>query len=554
MPGLVFQESAPPIVSAPSRADIACFVGFVARKRDRQGQFLSLPDNLARWLAENGWTAGPYALPAPEALLNVPVPIESWAAFDALFDWQSRPVRVPQPTPTTHEDEFVVGGSDAPATVSTYFGAALRSFFAQGGRKCYVVRVGDPWPLSAGEMEREAAIAALIPGWPNSLDGHPADRANWRGVCHLFGLPDVGLLCLPDLPDAVRGVQLVAETAITRPDPPEQWVECSTTEAPAPDPDHAARWIEAPRSDAAGYEQWARAVRMVADTLARWAREVQFVAALPLPTSAHNASGGITTGTAETMETGANLFDALTRTRGGPLAYPIQASLTGIASAFVQLAYPWARTPGSLDLPEQLESPDGILTGTLARSALARGAFRSVAGQSLGDVYDVFPMLRTDEMATPRPDTPEEKAASHTFLERVSLLGRAPEGWRLLSDVTTSLDEGYRLAGVNRLTCSLLRAARRCGEDITFEPSGEQVWAEVRERMAGLLEGLLARGALRGGTANEAYRVRCDRSTMTPQDIDSGRVIAEVAFQPAAPIEQITITLALNGSGSVTRQ
>ena len=41
----------------------------------------------------------------------------------------------------------------------------------------------------------------------------------------------------------------------------------------------------------------------------------------------------------------------------------------------------------------------------------------------------------------------------------------------------------------------------------------------------------------------EAYQVRCDRGTMTQNDIDNGRVIAIVQFNAAAPIDTITVVL-----------
>src|SRR5206468_5410272 len=80
-----FRVQAPVSRSAPTRADIACFVGFVLR---RPGE---LPDAVLAWLDEYGWLAGPYARAADaEELRDVPVPIESWASFDQLFAWEQR--------------------------------------------------------------------------------------------------------------------------------------------------------------------------------------------------------------------------------------------------------------------------------------------------------------------------------------------------------------------------------------------------------------------------------------------------------------------------------
>jgi phage tail sheath protein FI len=98
----------------------------------------------------------------------------------------------------------------------------------------------------------------------------------------------------------------------------------------------------------------------------------------------------------------------------------------------------------------------------------------------------------------------------------------------------------------------IVRAARTLGEDSAFEPSSEQTWADTRARLDALLDALFQGGALQGATAADAFTVRCDRSTMSQSDIDNGRVIAEVVFQAAAPIERLTVVLALDEGGQVS--
>lgn len=515
--GLVFEDQAAVIASDPHRADIALFVGFVARRPAS-----AVPAALADWLAGQGWTARRLGRQPLPDLWDVPAPIDNWQTFDSLFDWARRPLAGD-------------GSGSASGHATTLLGAAVRSFFAQGGRKCYVVRVGDPFPVLAdrSDDEREAALARLVPGYPLAYAAAPADPAGWRGMAHLMGLPDVSFLCMPDLADIV-GRQPSPPFPADLPDlPPEVFTDCSDGElgevAQVP-----ARRMCAPRCDAAGYAAWARALGLAAAALARYSREVQLVAAVPLPLEGTLPAG--------------NMLAALLGEGAGPLSLAPFAGPGGLASAFVQLAYPWPRTAGSANLPEGLESPDGVLCGLLARNALARGAFRSAAGQHLADVHDIFPVLSHEQAHLPErgPD-----GRSLSLIERVSLLGPTPNGLRLLSDVTTALQESYRPACINRLTSAIVRAARRLGEELIFEPSGERLWAEVREGLERLLLGLLQAGALRGSSPAEAFQVRCDRSTMTQNDMDNGRVVVEVQFSPAAPIERITVVLALSEGGQV---
>jgi phage tail sheath protein FI len=44
-------------------------------------------------------------------------------------------------------------------------------------------------------------------------------------------------------------------------------------------------------------------------------------------------------------------------------------------------------------------------------------------------------------------------------------------------------------------------------------------------------------GMLQGRTKEEAYFVRCDRTTMTQADIDNGRLICLIGVAPVKPAE-----------------
>jgi phage tail sheath protein FI len=206
------------------------------------------------------------------------------------------------------------------------------------------------------------------------------------------------------------------------------------------------------------------------------------------------------------------------------------------ASAFVQLAWPWLQTVRSDDLPQRLEPAEGLLAGVLARNALARGTFRSVAGTPLPQVV------------TPEPvpdlglglDSPTARLA-----ERVCLIGPEPDGISLLSDVTSAPDSAWRPGGVSRLMATLIRAALRVGEAQLFEANGPELWTRVRRSFEELLGGFYRAGALGGKSEAEAFQVRCDRTTMSQNDLDNGRLRAEITVLPAAAIERITVSLEL---------
>ncbi|HEX6036948.1 hypothetical protein [Longimicrobium sp.] len=578
MGGLRFETAGAVAGSAPDRADIACFAGFVARRRaPRPGPgtpYTPLPGAVRAWLREAGWLRPPGpSRPLPhtrtdedvEALLDLPVPIDSWDVFDRLFAWDARPY----PDASRPDDGGGAPGDFTPRDRpgGTYLGAAVRSFFAQGGRRCYVIRVGDPWPFGAPRAERLAALAALVPGLRGGFTASPGERGTWRGIAHLYGLPDVSYLSLPDLADAAAAEPEPLRPLLAPAPPPERFRECSADER-VRDPDVRVMPVRAPRCDERGYARWAEVVRLVALMLRGRLREVQLVAALPIPIDGLRVPGSGETEYlrravdidrySEMSEEAASARflagDALLRflTEGGWMRGVLGDAPDSIASAFVQLVYPWIRTPGSALLPEGMEPGEGALVGMLARNALLRGSFRSAAVLDAGDVWDVFPPIARDQLDRELRERSGNSGPARTLGQRVSLFGPTPRGIRLLSDVTTSRDEAYRPAGVNRLIAAVVRAARRLGEEVTFEASGPSAWRRVEDSLRGLLSGLLRDGALRGESAEAAFQVRCDRSTMTQTDLDAGRMVARIVLQPAAPVEQITVVLGLDEGGAVT--
>src|SRR5262245_9903146 len=124
-PGVFFIDLQPSAGAITSRADVTMSVGLVKR---RDGK---LPSEGKNALVRAGWTVPLRSESDTESLLDVPVPIDSFEQFDRLF-----------------ADERLIAATEA-ALVPTTLVLAVRSFFTEGGRKCYVIRCGDPVPLIA---------------------------------------------------------------------------------------------------------------------------------------------------------------------------------------------------------------------------------------------------------------------------------------------------------------------------------------------------------------------------------------------------------------------
>jgi uncharacterized protein len=535
--GIVFETAAPPVRPAPNRTDIACFVGFVGRRRGAP-----LPPAVIDELAAGGWTTGPWRRSDEEleSTLQLPIPVESWDTFDRLFAWDERPLRA---------------GSSA--RCATYLGAAVRRFFARGGRRALIVRVGDPWPyLDADRADadvRRARIRATVPAFtdtgPPPAGFNPHDPGTWHGIEHLYGLPDVSLALLPDLVDACAIEPPAPVVRREPPPPPEGFVECSDDDTSGP-LDRGLRGLGAPRCDGTGYRAWQIAVKDVrafltgklsaSAAIPRPRLDCLFVGALPLP--AQNLSDG---SDAERVFAEAAYLEFLL---GMKILRPDgereEPPFTTPASALVQVGWPWVAARSAGDLPEGLEPPDGLIAGVIAAAALARGTFRSIAGTRLPEVLAASPTPAWGQ----GPDSPAARLAEH-----VCLIAPEPDGWSLASDVTTSPNPHWQPGGVSRLMASVVRAAWRVGEGMVFEPNGPPLWAQVKRSIEDLLTDYWRAGGLRGTSIAEAFDVRCDRSTMTQNDIDNGRIIVRVEVLPATAVERMTVVFALD-AGSAALQ
>jgi phage tail sheath protein FI len=74
-----------------------------------------------------------------------------------------------------------------------------------------------------------------------------------------------------------------------------------------------------------------------------------------------------------------------------------------------------------------------------------------------------------------------------------------------------------------------------------FEPNDEPTWARVRQVVGDYLMGQWRSGSFVGSTPDKAFFVRCDRSSMTQDDIDLGRLICLVGVAMIKPSEFVVL-------------
>jgi phage tail sheath protein FI len=105
------------------------------------------------------------------------------------------------------------------------------------------------------------------------------------------------------------------------------------------------------------------------------------------------------------------------------------------------------------------------------------------------------------------------------------------------------LGSQYRYISVRRLALFIESSITDGLQWTVFEPNDLRLWSTVSACVSDFLTGLWRAGALIGNTPDSAFYVRCDSTTMTPDDIANGQIYVDVGFAPIHPAEFITLQI-----------
>jgi phage tail sheath protein FI len=194
-------------------------------------------------------------------------------------------------------------------------------------------------------------------------------------------------------------------------------------------------------------------------------------------------------------------------------------------SPYAALYYPWVRAAdpagsGEIDVP-----PSGFIAGVYARTDAVRGVFRAPANEPLNEALGLETAL-------------DERKADALNSRGIDTLRRFPDGAvRVWGARTVSSDPEWKYVNLRRYFIYLEHSIDRGTQWVVFEPNGEALWANVRAAITDFLLNEFRAGALAGNRPDDAFLVKCDRSTMTQDDIDNGRLIVEIGVAPVRPAE-----------------
>jgi uncharacterized protein len=206
------------------------------------------------------------------------------------------------------------------------------------------------------------------------------------------------------------------------------------------------------------------------------------------------------------------------------------AGLTAIDSRNAAIYGPWLSVTDAGGMPGLLP-PSGHVAGIVARVDGERGVHKAPAGETIRDVLALeFDLARAEQDGlNPR---------GFNLLRRIE--GRGLQVWGAR---TRSVDPEWRYISVRRLAMAIESSLTRGLAWVVFEPNDEPLWARVRHAVVDHLTTRWREGALLGQRAADAFFVRCDRSTMTQADIDSGLLVCEIGFAPLKPAEFVIVRI-----------
>jgi uncharacterized protein len=200
----------------------------------------------------------------------------------------------------------------------------------------------------------------------------------------------------------------------------------------------------------------------------------------------------------------------------------IDSTRAALYYPFVRILDPTAPPdlPGEINLP-----PSGFVTGIYARNDIEQGVHKAPANEIVRGALGFEVAINKGQQDVLNP----ENINVLRYLD-----GRGNRVWGAR---TITSDPEWKYVNVRRYFLFLERSIDRGTQWCVFENNGPLLWANVRRTIEDFLFNEFKSGHLLGTKPEEAYFVRCDRTTMTQNDLDNGRLVCLIGVSPLRPAE-----------------
>jgi hypothetical protein len=202
-----------------------------------------------------------------------------------------------------------------------------------------------------------------------------------------------------------------------------------------------------------------------------------------------------------------------------------------VDSSYAALYVPWVWTPNPLAIsgtasPTQiLVPPTGFMAGIYARSDNENSVAKAPANEVVLGALDFERHINFAEQTILNP-------------LGINCLRFFPDrGYLVWGARTVSSDTELMYINVRRYLVYLEHSIDSGTQWAVFENNGPSLWARVTDTIDSFLNNEFAQGNLLGTSASDSYFVRCDRTTMTQNDLDNGRLICLIGVALLKPAE-----------------
>ena len=211
-------------------------------------------------------------------------------------------------------------------------------------------------------------------------------------------------------------------------------------------------------------------------------------------------------------------------------------------TSYAALYHPWLKVYDPVDKQQIFVPPSGSIMGIYARTDNDKGVFKAPANETVQNTTDLMYLINKGDQDMLNPIGVN---CIRAFTGR---------GIRVWGARTCSSDPLWKYINVRRLFIFLEKSIETGTQWVVFEPNNEKLWDRVRQTIAQFLTTQWKSGALMGKTPEEAFFVKCDRTTMTQDDIDNGRLIVMIGVAPTKPAEFVIFKIAQWQGGSAATE
>jgi Bacteriophage tail sheath protein len=187
--------------------------------------------------------------------------------------------------------------------------------------------------------------------------------------------------------------------------------------------------------------------------------------------------------------------------------------------------YPWIWISDPRSGNRKQVPPGGAVCGIYALTDNTRGVFKAPANETVAGAIDLEYDINQGAQEVLNP-------------KGANVIRRFPgRGIRVWGARTMSSDPLWKYVNVRRLFIFLEASIYNSTQWVVFEPNDQRLWARVKQTVTLFLRTQWREGALFGAKEEEAFSVAVGRETMTEDDILNGRLIIEIGVAPVRPAE-----------------